>query len=151
MKRTWDQKLSSGLMLVPFMTVHLLQFRFAIAEQYWHPSWLITLTFFRTGGNTSLRAFCSSGGSWILSNCRPITFGSFSSPSKGVASPTSKQCASCQPDLLNQALTALTRKEFLLVGSSRALWICTSKACGSWTRRVPLCFKTPDGHRDGFW
>ena len=41
---TWDQKLSSGLLLT-FMTTHLFQFRFAGTEQYW----LFTLTFFRTG------------------------------------------------------------------------------------------------------
>ena len=74
----------AGLLLM-FMTTHLFQFRFADTEQYW----LITLTFFRTCGNTSLRASCSCDGSWILSNCRLITFGSFSSPSNGVASPTS--------------------------------------------------------------
>ena len=46
LKRTWDQKLSSGvwsgelnlaiagLMLLTFMTIHLLQFRFADTEQY---------------------------------------------------------------------------------------------------------------------
>ena len=84
LKRTWDQKLSSGLLLT-FMTTHLFQFRFADTEQYW----LITLTFFRTGGNTSLRASCLSDGSWILINCRLITFGSLSSASNGVASPTS--------------------------------------------------------------
>ena len=39
--RTWDQKLSSGLLLT-FMTTHLFQFRFADAEQYW----LITLPVF---------------------------------------------------------------------------------------------------------
>ena len=44
----WDQKLSPGLMLLTFMTVHLSQFRFAVTERYWHPSWLITLTFFGT-------------------------------------------------------------------------------------------------------
>ena len=43
LKRTWDQKLSSGLLLT-FMTTHLFQFRFADAEQYW----LITWTFFRS-------------------------------------------------------------------------------------------------------
>ena len=70
LKRTWDQKLSSGLMsgqlnlaitglmLLTFMTIHLFQFRFAETEQYflrppptlinWWPSWLITLTFFWT-------------------------------------------------------------------------------------------------------
>ena len=42
-----------------------------------------------TGGNTSLRASCSSDCSWTLSNCRPIIFGSFTSPSNGVASPIS--------------------------------------------------------------
>ena len=57
LKRTWDQKLSSSLMLVPFMTVHLLQFRFTITEQYWHPSWLITLTLFRTG-NKHVPVWC---------------------------------------------------------------------------------------------
>ena len=40
LKRIWDQKLSSGLLLT-FMTTHIFQFRFADAEQYW----LITLTF----------------------------------------------------------------------------------------------------------
>ena len=69
----------------PFMSSHFFHFRFAGTEQYW----LITLTFFRMGGNTSLWAFCSSDGSWTLSNCRPVTFGSLSSPSNGVASPTS--------------------------------------------------------------
>ena len=42
-KRTWDRKLSSGL-LFTFMANHLFQFRFADAEQYW----LITWTFFRS-------------------------------------------------------------------------------------------------------
>ena len=41
--RTWDLKLSSGLLLT-LMTTHLFQFRFADAEQYW----LFTLTFFRS-------------------------------------------------------------------------------------------------------
>ena len=58
LKRTWDQKLSSGLLLT-FMTTHFFQFRFSETEQHW----LITLTFFRTGGNTSLRASCSSDAS----------------------------------------------------------------------------------------
>ena len=40
LKRTWDQKLSSGLLLT-FMATQLFQFRFADAEQYW----LITWTF----------------------------------------------------------------------------------------------------------
>ena len=52
LERTWDQKLSSGLLLT-FMSTHFFQFRFAGTEQYWHPSWLsnswlFTLTFFRT-------------------------------------------------------------------------------------------------------
>lgn len=41
------------------------------------------------GGDTSFSASCSSDGSWTLSDCRPITCGSFSSPANGVASPTS--------------------------------------------------------------
>ena len=32
--RTWDQKLTPGLMLLTFMTVHLFQFHFAVTE---HP------------------------------------------------------------------------------------------------------------------
>ena len=56
-------------------------------------SWLLCSTrprprahsWFTPGGNTSLRASCSSDSSWTSSNCRPITFGSFSSPSNGVA------------------------------------------------------------------
>eukprot|EP00450_Noctiluca_scintillans_P029453 CAMPEP_0194549464 /NCGR_PEP_ID=MMETSP0253-20130528/95220_1 /TAXON_ID=2966 /ORGANISM="Noctiluca scintillans" /LENGTH=399 /DNA_ID=CAMNT_0039396893 /DNA_START=22 /DNA_END=1219 /DNA_ORIENTATION=- len=74
LKRTWDQKLSSGLMsgqlnlaitglmLLTFMTIHLFQFRFADTEQYflrppptlinWWPSWLISLTFFWTNDST---------------------------------------------------------------------------------------------------
>ena len=48
LKMAWDQELSSGLMLFTLMTVHLFQFRFAVTEQYWLPSWLFTLTFFRT-------------------------------------------------------------------------------------------------------
>ena len=47
--RTQYQKLSSGLMLVTFITNYIFQFGFADTEQYWHPSWLITLTFIRTG------------------------------------------------------------------------------------------------------
>ena len=43
LKRTWDQKLSSDLLLT-FMTVHLFQFCFADAEQHC----LFTLTFVRT-------------------------------------------------------------------------------------------------------
>ena len=42
-----------------------------------------------TGGNTSSRASCLSDGSWTAGNCRPIIFGSFTSPSNGVASPIS--------------------------------------------------------------
>ena len=34
-----------GLMLLTFITTHVFQFRFADAEHYRHPSWLITLTF----------------------------------------------------------------------------------------------------------
>ena len=45
LKRTWDQKLSSGLLLM-FMTTHLFQFRFADTEQYW----LTTLTFLHETG-----------------------------------------------------------------------------------------------------
>ena len=45
--KSWDQELSPDLML-KFMAVHLFQFRFAVAGRYWHPSWLFTLTFFRT-------------------------------------------------------------------------------------------------------
>ena len=41
------------------------------------------------GGDASCTASCSSDGSWTLRSCRPITSGSFSSPSNGVASPTS--------------------------------------------------------------
>ena len=73
LKRTWDQKLSSGLMsgqlnlanfglmLPMFMTTHLFQFRFADTGNYnlsplltlinWWPSSLITLTFFWTDDN----------------------------------------------------------------------------------------------------
>ena len=57
LKRIWDQKLSSSLMLVPFMTVHLLQFRFADTEHYPHPSWLITLTFLHETGAAELALF----------------------------------------------------------------------------------------------
>ena len=49
LKRTWDQKLSSGLMWPTFLTTHLFQFRFADTGQYWLASWLITVTFFWTG------------------------------------------------------------------------------------------------------
>ena len=48
LKRTQYQKLSSGLMLVSFITTYIFQFGFADTEQYWHPSWLIHLTFIRT-------------------------------------------------------------------------------------------------------
>ena len=48
LKMAWVQELSSGLMLLTFMTVHLFQFSFAVTEQYSHLSWLLTLTFFRT-------------------------------------------------------------------------------------------------------
>ena len=48
LKKTWDQKLSSGLLLT-FMTVHLFQFCFVDADQYCHSGWLITVTFFWTG------------------------------------------------------------------------------------------------------
>ena len=34
LKGTWDQKLSSGSVLVTLMTIHLYQLRFADAEQY---------------------------------------------------------------------------------------------------------------------
>ena len=42
LKRTWDQKLSSSLMLLTFMTTHLFQIRFADTEQCWHPGRLVT-------------------------------------------------------------------------------------------------------------
>ena len=35
--------------LLSFMTKHLFRFRFTYTEQYWHPSWLITLASFGTG------------------------------------------------------------------------------------------------------
>ena len=108
-KWTQDQKLSSELMsgrlhsaitvwmFLTFMTIHLFQSPFADTEQYWHTSWLVTLTFFgsgnkhvplvlgqnlvvqcvdaysvdgTTGGCASLSGSCSSDGSW--SGCRPI-------------------------------------------------------------------------------
>ena len=73
LRRTWDQKLSSGLLLT-FTVTLLFQFRIADTEQ----CWLSTLTFFWTCDNTSLRASSSSDVPWILSDCRLITFGSFS-------------------------------------------------------------------------
>ena len=73
MKRTWDQKLSSGLLLTFTFTLFF-QFRIADTEQ----CWLFTLTFFKTRENTTLRAPCSCDVSWTLCNCRLITFGSFS-------------------------------------------------------------------------
>ena len=48
LKRTWDQTLVSGVMLLTCLTIHLFQFRFADTEHYRHPSYLITLTIFRT-------------------------------------------------------------------------------------------------------
>ena len=49
--RTWNQKLSSGLLLT-FMATHLLQFRFAGTEQYWHTRWPTTLTLLRDWSQT---------------------------------------------------------------------------------------------------
>ena len=43
-------------------------------------------------GDTSFSASCSSDGSWTLSNCRPITCGSFSSPANVVTSPATAFC-----------------------------------------------------------
>ena len=43
-QRTWDQKLSSGLLLT-FFTTYLFQFHSADAKYYRQPSWLFTLTF----------------------------------------------------------------------------------------------------------
>ena len=40
---TWGQKLSSGLMLVPFMTTHFFQFHFADTQRYRHPSWCFNI------------------------------------------------------------------------------------------------------------
>ena len=54
LKMTSDQKLSPGLMLLPFMTAHLFQVQFAGNEQYWHSSRLITLKLFRTDNNNAL-------------------------------------------------------------------------------------------------
>ena len=51
LKRTWDQ--SPGLVLLPFMTIHLFQLQFAGDEQYWHSSRLITLKLFRTDNNNA--------------------------------------------------------------------------------------------------
>ena len=36
LKRTWDRTLSSGWVLVTFVTTHLFQFRFVHTVQYWH-------------------------------------------------------------------------------------------------------------------
>ena len=44
----WMDDELTGLMSLTYMTTHLFQFTFAGSEQYWHPSWLFTLTFFRT-------------------------------------------------------------------------------------------------------
>ena len=48
LKMAWGQELTPGLRLLTSVTVHLFQFRFAVTEKYWHPSWLFTLTFFRS-------------------------------------------------------------------------------------------------------
>ena len=53
LKKTWDPKLSPGLMLLPFMTAHLFQLQFAGNEQCWHSSRLITLKLFRTDHNNA--------------------------------------------------------------------------------------------------
>ena len=47
-EETLGSELVSGLTLLTFMNSHLFQFHFADTEHSWHPSWLITLTFFRT-------------------------------------------------------------------------------------------------------
>ena len=60
LKRTWDQKLSSGLLLTFTITL-LFQFRFVETEQYW----LFILTFFRTCERL-VRAMLLG-----MSNCRP--------------------------------------------------------------------------------
>ena len=39
--------MSSGLMWLTFMITYFFQFHFADTEQYWHSSWLITVTFLR--------------------------------------------------------------------------------------------------------
>ena len=40
LKRIWDQKLSSGLMSLTFITTHIFQFHVADTEFYRHASWL---------------------------------------------------------------------------------------------------------------
>ena len=67
LKRTWEQKLSSGLLLT-FMTTHLFQFRFADAEHYW----LITLTFFRTWDQELSQRAQKDPFARMRTSCRPL-------------------------------------------------------------------------------
>ena len=68
--RTWNQELFPGLLSLTFMAVHLFQFRFAVADQYWQPSWLFTLTFFRTPGH----AVGHEGPRWLSELVAPMPF-----------------------------------------------------------------------------
>ena len=70
-----------------------------------------------SGGNTTLRVSCSSDGSWTQSSFRPIIFGSFSSFSNGVPSPTSAFIDGFRLLLLalNVSLTRSLRASYVLL------------------------------------
>ena len=71
---------------------------------HWYQSWRIPRHGHSfdgtTGGNTSLRASCASGGSRTFSHCRPIIFGSFSSPSNGVPRQLGEKVRNCTPSVV---------------------------------------------------
>ena len=79
LKKTWDQKRSSG-MLLTFTVTFLFQFRFAVTEQYC----LFTQTFFERVETYHYERHVRA---MVLGFCLVI-FGSFSSPSNSVVSQT---------------------------------------------------------------
>ena len=53
-------------MLLIFLTANLLHFRFTVIGQYWRPSWLFTLTFFRRLSEPVAPMPFMQQGIWIL-------------------------------------------------------------------------------------
>ena len=109
--RTWAQKLYAGFLLTPlhrFQTHHFQWFlvipQLCRSEQFRRCFPQYARTYMPGCQRCHLRpnapvqglawyvACCCvlSDGTWSLMSCRPITYGSFSSPSNGVASPTSE-------------------------------------------------------------
>ena len=81
---------------------------------------------------------CSSDGSWTLSDCKPITCGSFSSPSNGVASATTA------------FIDGVVHVSFCGLSASQGIEITSTPTCHPVSCGMPPCVLNaiePSSHR----